>query len=64
MRVVQWASFGFGVDDPVELLGLGLARVHLIIKYDPKFGCSGRKLHRQAVAEMTLRVQDWLPRPS
>ena len=56
--MVHWTSFGFGIDDPVELFGLGLARVHSIIKFDPKFGCSGQKLHRQAVAEMTLRVQD------
>jgi len=62
--MVHRASFSFGIDDPVELLGLGLARVLLIIKFEPKFGCSGRKLHRQAVAEITLRVQDWPPRPS
>ena len=34
--MVHLTSFGFGIDDPVELFGLGLTCVHLIIKFEPK----------------------------
>ena len=47
--MVHRASFGFVTDDPVELLGLGLARVHSIIKFEPK-------LVRQAIIADNHRV--------
>ena len=31
----EQGNFGFGIDDPVELLRLGLARVHSIINFGP-----------------------------
>ena len=46
--MVHLTSFGFGIDDPVELFGLGLTCVHLILNFEPKLVqqaiTSGRKV--------------------